>query len=60
MAALSQIHSYGDNGMFPDIDVAAKKNVSCYLLLRIHNGKYVKVDTPPKGYRCDGTYHFVS
>jgi ABC-type branched-subunit amino acid transport system substrate-binding protein len=60
LAAISQIHSYGDNGMFPEIDVASKKNGNCYLLLRIHNGKYVKVDDPPKGFRCDGTYHFVS
>jgi ABC-type branched-subunit amino acid transport system substrate-binding protein len=60
VAALSQIHSYGGNGMFPAIDVAAKKNGNCYLLLRIHNGKYVKVDDPPTGFRCDGTYHYVS
>ena len=60
VAALSQIHGFGDNGMFPDTDVAAKKNGNCYLLLRIHNGKYVKVDDPPKGFRCDGTYHYVS
>ena len=59
LAAISQIHSYGDNGMFPDIDVASKKNGNCYLLLKIHNGKYVKVDDPPTGFRCDGTYHFV-
>ena len=60
LAALSQIHSYSDNGTFPDTDIASKKNSICYMLLRIQNGKYVKVDTPPKGFRCDGTYHNVS
>ena len=39
--------------------MVSKKNGNCYLLLKIHNGKYVKVDDPPKGFRCDGTYHFV-
>jgi len=60
VAALSQIHSFSDNGTYPDVDVASKKNSPCYLLLRIHNGKYVKVDDPAKGFRCDGTYHSVS
>ena len=60
VAALSQIHSFSNNGTYPDVDVAAKKNSVCYLLVRIHNGKYVKVDDPPKGFRCDGTYHNVS
>jgi hypothetical protein len=59
VAALSQIHGYSDNGTYPDVDVASKKNSICYLLLQIHNGKYVKVDDPPKGFRCDGTYHNV-
>ena len=60
LAALAQIHSFSDNGVFPDTDVAAKKNSVCYLLLQIKGGKYTKVDTPPKGFRCDGTYHNVS
>ena len=60
LAALAQIHSFSDNGTFPDTDVASKKNSICYMLLQIKGGKYVKVDTPPKGFRCDGTYHNVS
>jgi ABC-type branched-subunit amino acid transport system substrate-binding protein len=59
LAALAQIHSFSNNGMFPDTDVASKKNSVCYMLLQIKGGKYVKVDTPPKGFRCDGTYHNV-
>jgi hypothetical protein len=60
LAAVAQIHSFSDNGMFPDTDVASKKNSVCYQLLQIKGGKYTKVDTPPKGFRCDGTYHNVS
>jgi len=57
LAALAGIHSYSDNGTFPDTDVASKRNSPCYLLLQIRGGKYTKVDDPPKGFRCDGTYH---
>jgi len=60
LAALAQIHSFSDNGTFPDTDIASKKNSICYMLLQIKGGKYVKVDTPSKGFRCDGTYHNVS
>ncbi|MBV8302625.1 MAG: hypothetical protein JOZ04_00340, partial [Acidimicrobiia bacterium] len=60
LAALAQIHSYSDNGTFPDTDVASKKNSVCYLLLQIHGGAYTKVDDPASGFRCDGTYHNVS
>jgi len=59
LAALAQIHSFSDNGTFPDTDIASKKNSVCYQLLQIRGGKYTKVDTPPKGFRCDGTYHNV-
>ena len=60
LAALAQIHSYSDNGTFPDTDVASKRNSVCYLLLQIHAGAYTKVDDPANGFRCDGTYHNVS
>jgi branched-chain amino acid transport system substrate-binding protein len=60
VATLASMHSYSDNGTFPDTDVGAKKNSICYLLLQIRNGKYEKVDDPPTGFRCDGTYHNVS
>jgi ABC-type branched-subunit amino acid transport system substrate-binding protein len=56
IAALSQIHSFSDNGMFPTVDVGSKTAANCYLLLQIQNGQYVKVDDPPTGFRCDGTF----
>src|SRR5207237_8861032 len=43
LAALSQIHSYSDNGLFPDTDVASKKNSPCYLLLQTTGGNYTQV-----------------
>jgi ABC-type branched-subunit amino acid transport system substrate-binding protein len=59
LAALAQIHSFSANGLYPDTDIASKRASNCYLLLQIKGGKYTKVDDPPKGFRCDGTFHSV-
>jgi ABC-type branched-subunit amino acid transport system substrate-binding protein len=57
LAALAQIHQFDDNGMMAaPADVAGKKSGHCYALLQIHNGNYERVDDPPAGYRCDGTF----
>ena len=56
LAALANIHSFSDNGMFPTIDVGAKKPSNCYMILQLKGGKYTKVDDPPSGFRCDGTF----
>jgi ABC-type branched-subunit amino acid transport system substrate-binding protein len=57
LAALGQIHGFNDNGLMTPTDIASKKASICYLLLQIRNGKYVKVDDPATGFRCDGTYY---
>jgi ABC-type branched-subunit amino acid transport system substrate-binding protein len=57
LAALSQIHDFNDHGLMAPLDAGAKKAGNCYLLLEIHDGKYVKVDDPPTGFRCDGHFH---
>lgn len=54
--ALKQIHTFTDNGMFPVNDVAARTAGHCYDILKIENGKYVKVDDPATGFRCDGIF----
>ena len=56
LAALAGLHSYSDNGMFPDTDVGGKVPGHCYMLLEIKGGKYTKIDDPPAGFRCDGTF----
>jgi ABC-type branched-subunit amino acid transport system substrate-binding protein len=60
LAALAATHGYSDNGTYPNVDVGAKASTPCYLLLQIKGGKYTKVDDPPTGFRCDGTFHPVS
>jgi len=56
LAALGQIRAFNDNGMVPMQDVAAKQPGHCYLLLQARAGKFVKVDDPPVGFRCDGIF----
>ncbi len=60
LQALSQIHIWNDYGMMPPTDIGSKAPATCYLLLQIHNGTYVKVDDPPGGptdeFRCDGSF----
>jgi len=60
LKALAQIHSFNDFGVMAPTDVASKQSSHCYNVLQIHDGKYVKVDDPPTGFRCDGTFHKVS
>lgn len=56
LAALAGTHGFSDNGMFPNIDVGAKQPSPCYMILQLKGGKYTKVDDPPTGFRCDGTF----
>jgi ABC-type branched-subunit amino acid transport system substrate-binding protein len=60
LKALTQIHSFNDFGVMAPTDVASKQSSHCYNILQIRNGKYLKVDDPPTGFRCDGTFHKVS
>ena len=59
LQALANIHTYNDHGMEAPIDVASKQPSNCYLLLQVHGGKYVKVDDPATGFRCDAPYFHV-
>ncbi|HEY2427406.1 MAG TPA: ABC transporter substrate-binding protein [Acidimicrobiales bacterium] len=58
LTALSQIHSFNDNGLMSPTDIGAKKPGTCYLLLQIRGGKYTKVDDPPTGFRCGSYFNF--
>jgi ABC-type branched-subunit amino acid transport system substrate-binding protein len=57
LAALSQVKSYDADGMLAPSGPATKSPATCYVLWQIKSGKYVRVDTPATGYRCDGKYH---
>ncbi len=54
--AIRTVHAYDGAGIVNGSDIAAHKPTNCYLLWTIHNGTYLRVDTPPDKYRCDGTF----
>jgi ABC-type branched-subunit amino acid transport system substrate-binding protein len=56
IAALKNIHQFDSNGLLAVADPAAKQPPTCYVIARINNGKFARVDDPPNGYRCDGAY----
>jgi ABC-type branched-subunit amino acid transport system substrate-binding protein len=57
LAALAAIHQFDDNGMMAPTDPGKKVTASCFDILQLQGGKYVRVDDPPTGYRCDGGYY---
>jgi ABC-type branched-subunit amino acid transport system substrate-binding protein len=56
LTALASTHNFDDNGMTAPADVGLKTPTSCYAILQIHSGQYVRVDDPPTGFRCDSTF----
>ena len=57
-STLKGVHDFDDNGFVVKTDPGAKKPGVCYVLWKIHNGQYVRQDTPPTQYRCDGEYFY--
>ena len=60
LSALAGIHAYSDNNMFPTTDVGAKTPGNCYILVEIKGGHYTRLDDPPTGFRCDGSFFHAS
>ncbi|MCW2778094.1 MAG: hypothetical protein JWN17_1819, partial [Frankiales bacterium] len=54
LAALKATTSFDADGFYAKADPGEKKAGNCYVIWQIRGGKYVRVDTPTKGYRCDG------
>jgi ABC-type branched-subunit amino acid transport system substrate-binding protein len=59
LAALQGIHRFDGDGMFSVTDPASKKPATCYVVLRIQNQQYTRVDTPADAFRCDGGYYYA-
>ena len=56
VAALGATSTFNDNGMVSTAQIGAKKASVCYNIFQLHNGQFVKVDDPPTGFRCDGSF----
>lgn len=59
-AELKKIHSFDDSNFVQPTDPGAHKPSNCYVLFTIHNGEFLRVDSPSEGFRCDGTYFLTS
>jgi ABC-type branched-subunit amino acid transport system substrate-binding protein len=55
-AALKNIHQFNENGFLAPDDPAGKGPPVCYLMVKVSGGHFSRVDDPPNGYRCDGSY----
>ena len=56
-AVLEQLHAIGvfdADGFVAPANPGTKQAPLCYLLWQIHNGRFVRVDSPDKAFRCDG------
>jgi ABC-type branched-subunit amino acid transport system substrate-binding protein len=59
LAALQKIHQFDGDGMFAPSDPAGKKPATCYIVMKIENNAFRRVDTPPDAFRCDAPYYYV-
>ena len=59
IAALHSITSFDANGLLaPGGNPAGKIPPNCYIIARVHDGKFARVDDPASTYRCDGPYWY--
>ncbi len=62
LQTLRKITAFDSGNLVPVSNPAGKVPVICYVLGRITNGKFQRLDDPPvngptMGFRCDGTYY---
>ncbi len=62
LQALRKITAFDSGNLIPVSNPADKVPITCYLLGRVTNGTFQRLDDPPvtgttKGFRCDGTYY---
>ena len=57
-SGVRKIDTFDDHGFMAPAGPAAKRPATCYIILQVHNGKWVRYDSPSPGFRCnDGGYY---
>jgi len=56
LAAIRTVHAYDGGGIINLNDIGNHRPSNCYVLWRVHNGQFVRYDTPATQYRCDGGF----
>jgi ABC-type branched-subunit amino acid transport system substrate-binding protein len=59
MAELKKIDNFDGNGMLAPSGPASKRPPTCFMIIKVENGKFVRAD-PPSGFICDkGGYYRI-
>ncbi len=56
LAALRTFTKFNAGGLLAEANPAGKKPATCWVLTQVKDGKYIRVDSPASGFRCDGAY----
>lgn len=56
LAALRTFTRFDAGGLLAEANPAGKKPATCWVLTQVKDGKYIRVDSPATGFRCDGAY----
>jgi ABC-type branched-subunit amino acid transport system substrate-binding protein len=57
MAQLKKIDNFDGNGMLAPAGPASKRPPTCFMIIKVDNGKFVRAD-PPSGFICDQGGYF--
>ncbi|MHB8671631.1 MAG: ABC transporter substrate-binding protein [Acidimicrobiales bacterium] len=60
LAQLAKIDNFDDNGLLAPAGPASKRPPTCFMVLKVQGGKFVRQEPPGSGFRCnDGGYFRV-
>jgi ABC-type branched-subunit amino acid transport system substrate-binding protein len=59
IAQLKKITSFNASGLLAPANPAQKKPASCYVMMEILNGKYVRTQPKNSGFSCNSTYYYA-
>jgi ABC-type branched-subunit amino acid transport system substrate-binding protein len=58
--AIRKLGTYDVHGLLPSANPGTKTPPTCYILVKVNNGKFERYDSPPPAFRCvDGGYYKV-
>ncbi|MCU1462064.1 MAG: hypothetical protein JWO37_2139 [Acidimicrobiales bacterium] len=58
--ALRKIDSFDSNGLIAPAGPASKRPSVCFIIVRVHNAKFERWESPAPGFRCnDGGYFYL-
>jgi ABC-type branched-subunit amino acid transport system substrate-binding protein len=60
LAQLKKITAFNAGGLIATANPAQKKPASCYVMMQIKNGNYVRTQPAKSGYSCDSTYFYAN